>query len=381
MIFYIGNEFSLSGLTQVQPRLFLDEGWSNKGTTWYKGYSTECVLSERIDDIINGYRPSGKWCVIHDETVYYPVLRGFPLYHKNNDQTNLKLEGFEPSIYLLSDYPENNERLSIEEVSVLVGDILVENAQNFYKYNNPENMTVYLSGGLDTLTCWTIQEQVSKDFNLCMHLPVPTDTTIHLYCGTKREYHNDVIEILQTTHWGYYHPSYLKELNWTNSGFYAETYTYRDISALSAFAKYLGKSSITELTNENDYYYHYLKRPFFSELAENFVKDHELKDEDELRRYLWSTVWYDHQMWHLDKNMFFCPFADIRIPEIVLKLSMEDIIRISVHGDIQRHIIQRFKPEALPLLSDYKNEKDVWANFKANFNESMLHPDTRLIYT
>lgn len=380
MIFYVGNNCPATGLTQVQDRLFLDEGWTNNGIAWYKGYSTDCVLSEHIDDILNGYQPDGKWCVIHNETVYHPILRGFPLYVRDDEKTNLKLDGFEVLLYPRTEMPTLEGTLSVEEVSQQIGDILVENTRNFYKYNNPENMTVYLSGGLDTLTSWVIQEQVSMDFNLSIHLPTPQDTTVHLFCGTEREYHTDVMDMLGESYWGYGHPSYYKKTNWTNSGFYAETYTYRDIAALSAFVKYLDKDCVTELTKENDYYYYYLQRPYLIEASKNFRKEMSFTDEATLREYLWSTIWYDHQMWHLDNNLFFCPFADVRIPEIAMKLSIEDMIRICVNGDIQRHIIERFKPGATSLLSDYKNEKKIWANFRANFNEAMVHPDTKLIW-
>lgn len=380
MIFYIGNESPATGLKQVLPRLFLDDGWSNKGNIYFKGYSTECVLADSIDDILSGYQPAGKWCVIHEEKVYHPLLRGFPLFSRNDEQTNLKLAGFETVIYSKIEDPVLGERITIEEASHRIGDILVENTFNFYKYNKPENMTVYLSAGLDTLTCWAIQEQVSHDYDISVHLPTPQDTTLHLFVGTEREYHTDVMDILAESYWGYGHPSYYKKTNWVNSGFYAETYTYRDIVALSAYVKYLGLNCITELTKESDYYHHYLKRPALIEASKIYVDSKEFPDEASLRKYLWDSIWYDHQMWHLDNNMFFCPFADVRIPDIALQLSIEDIIKISVNGDIQRNIVERFKPGALSILSDYKNEGKVWANFRKNFDESMVHPDTRLIY-
>ena len=380
MIFYIGNKFSATGLKQVLPRLFLDDGWSNKGNIYFKGYSTECVLADSVDDILNGYQPAGKWCVIHEEKVYHPLLRGFPLYVRNDEQTNLKLEGFEIAIYPKIEDPLSTELLTVEEVSERIGDILVENTFNFYKYNKPENMTVYLSAGLDTLTNWVIQEQVSKNFDLAIHLPTPQDTTVLEFVGTEREYNTDVMTMLGESYWGYGHPSYFLKKNWTHSGFYAETYTYRDIAALSAFTKYKKLDSVTELTKESDYYYIYLQRPRLIELAKNMVADVELEDEQALRKYLWDSIWYDHQMWHLDNNMFFCPFADIRIPEVAMKLSIDDMVRICVNGDIQRNIVERFKPGALSLLSDYKNEGKIWANFRKNFTESMIHPETNLIW-
>lgn len=380
MIFYIGNESPATGLKQVLPRLFLDDGWSNKGNIYFKGYSTECVLADSIDDILNGYQPAGKWCVIHEEKIYHPLLRGFPLFSRNDEQTNLKLDGFETVIYSKIEDPKLVDRISIEEASQRIGDILVENTLNFYKYNNPEPMTVYLSAGLDTLTCWTIQEQVSNNYDISVHLPTPQDTTFELFVGIEREYHTDVMDILAESYWGYRHPSFYRKTNWTHSGFYAETYTYRDIAALAALTKYSGLNCITELTKESDYYHLYLQRPTVMQAYKKCAENLNITDELSLRKYLWDSIWYDHQIWHLDNNMFFCPFADVRIPDIAMKLSIEDIIKISVNGDIQRNIIKRFKPDALSILSDYKNEGKIWGNFRKNFNQSMVHPDTRLIY-
>lgn len=380
MIFYIGNECPATGLKQVLPRLFLDDGWLNKGTVYFKGYSTDCVLADSLDDILNGYQPAGKWCVIHDEKVYHPVLRGFPIYYRNDEQTSFQLDGFEVLHYNNLEVDLNKETLSVEEVSKRIGDILVENTRNFYKYNNPANMTVVISAGLDTLTCWAIQEQVSTDFNLSIHVPTEKDVTLETYVGIEREYHTDVMDMLAAKYWGYVHPSFYKETNWINSGFYAETYTFRDIAAATAFTKYSGFTSLEQLVTENDYYYPFVRRAELVETYKRISQTIEVSDETSLRKYLWSTIWYDHQMWHLDNNMFFCPFADLRIPELTLQLSVEDLIKIGVNGDIQRHILNQLSPEKLTLLSKYKNSGDIWGNFKANFNESMVHPNTKIIW-
>ena len=117
------------------------------------------------------------------------------------------------------------------------------------------------------------------------------------------------------------------------------------------------------------------------DIVEKYKDSRESYNEETLKEFLWATIWYDHQMWHLDNNMMFCPFADIRIPEIVHRMSIEDITRNSVTGQIQRNIINRFRPDLLTLLSDYKNEKAVWANFRKNFvQDKMIGPNTKIIY-
>lgn len=377
MIFYIGNNCPANSLVEVEPNLFLDQGWRYKGTAWYKGYSTDCVLEDNIDAILDGYQPAGKWCVIQDKKIYHPVLRGFPLYSRNDEQTNLKLEGFDVVIYHNNEPMGYNDHITVEQAAAEIGDILIENTKNFFKYNNVSEMTLVYSAGLDTTTCWAILEQVNPNFNLSIHLPTENDTTTLLFLGTEKEYHTDVMDMLSESYWGYTHQCFYKEPNWSIGGYYAETYTYRDILALKGILNYLNKS-IDDIVKENDYYFHYLKRPHFIEFLSTDPLD--LPDEDSFKRYLWKTIWYDHQMWHYDNNLVFSPFADVRIAEIALKLSVEDIVRMCVNGDLQRLIVNRFKPEILSLLSDYKNELRIWGNFRVNFNESMLHPDTKLIY-
>ena len=365
-------------MKQVEPRLFLDEGWSYLHGVWYKGYSTECVLSDSLVKILEGYQPAGKWCVIHNSKIHHPVLRGFPIYSKDNQYTNMKLEGVDLTPYNELEFPVLQEQLTLEQASDMIGDILVENTKNLYKYNNPCNMTALFSAGLDSLTAWVILDQVTKDYTLSVYLPNKEDTaSLQTFNGTRRDYSSDLIDKASQDYWGYHHACFSEKNNWTVTGYYAEVYTYRDGEAINAIANYHGKR-IDELATEQEYLYWFLKRP---KIVEKY-KDSKLEfaDDISLKRFLWSTIWYDHQMWHLDNNMMFSPFADVRITEIVNRMSVSDIVRNSVTGQIQRNIINKFRPDLLCLLSDYKNAIDIWKNFRANFNESMIHPNTKLIY-
>lgn len=378
MFFYIGDNCPLTALKQVEPRLFLDDGWNHKSGIWYKGYSTECVLEDSVYDIVNGYQPAGKWCVICADEVYHPVLRGFPVYIQDKSRTNIKLDGFDWGEYNCLPPPEKSTPLSLDDAATMIGDVLRENVENFYRYNYPTNMTALVSAGLDTTTVWAIIDSFTKDFEVSLYLPTENDIGVLKYLGTRRDYSSDLMDKVSEDCWGYYHACFYKEPNWNITGYYAEVYTYRDGEAINALANYQGKK-IHELANEEDYLYWFLKRPNIVEKYKD--SQMEFNNEDELRTFLWATIWYDHQMWHLDNNLMFSPFADIRIPEIVHRMSIEDITKNSVTGIIQRKIIERFKPELLSILSDYKNEKDIYKNFITNFDPTtMIDPNTKLIY-
>ena len=383
MFFYIGKESPITSLTQVQENLFLDQGWSESNGIWYKGYSTDCRLSDALVDIVNGYKPDGKWCVIKDGVVYHPSLRGFPIFTNGSDFTNLLgLPNFETVLYPDPfELPIVDTYLSLDEASHQLEEILISNTQNFYKYNDIADEVVIATAGLDSTAVWAITDFVKKDYTVSIHArPVPKvfDANVHLtFVGTTREYHSELIDNV-SSHWAYSFINMYEHVNWTLTGYYAEAFQFRDGIALNALANYKNKK-IDELAAPDNYLYEFLKRP---DIRKNFVDKPMLTftDENDLRKYLWSTLWYDHQMWHIDNNLFFSPFFDIRVPEIVFKMSVDDIYTNAVEGTLQKMIMSRCKPELLTTVSTYKNAGELWENFNENFSADWFSPKTKLIY-
>ena len=384
MFFFIGDEAPLQALHKVHDRLYLDDGWSSTVVSgemvWFKGYSTDCTLSDDIAAVVShGYRPAGKWCAIvsygDDYEIMHPPLRGFPLYERDKfSRTNLKLEAYTPVCY---DGPHINEQpaLTLEQASTIIGDILVENTVNFLKYTKVNEMNVLCSAGLDTMTSWAILDSVTKDYTLHAYVPKQTDRTLHEHLGRIREYESDLLDKISQDYWGYDVMSAFKEPNWYLTGYYAETMQLRSGAVQKAVANYQGKHTL-EILNETDYLYWFIKRPDIAKrhAGERLV----FKDDMELKDYLHGTIFNDYQMWHIDDNMTFSPFADFRITQTSYRMSIADITANCKNGDVQRNIIKRFKPEFLSLVSDYKNSKDTWGNFRQNFKNITLDPQVRV---
>jgi len=329
-------------------------------------------LSEQISNIIKGYQPAGKWCVIHNDKIYHPVLRGFPLYRtEDNSLTNLKFDNSLVVYYDEPIIPAVEENISLDKAAIIIGDILLENTINFYKYNSIEEMNVLYSAGLDTLTSWAVLDSYTKDYTLNIHVPSRNDNTFHKRLGRVREYENDLTQKISSEHWGYDISSFYKKTNWYLTGYYAETIQFRDGEAINALANYQGKR-IYELAREDEYLYWFLKRPNIIEKYKNSRKKY--ADETELKKFLFATIHYDHQMWHIDNNMTFNPFFDYRIANTMVQLSVEDITKNCTTGFIQRKIVERFNPKLLSLLADYKNSKNIWVNFKKNWPNIKLDP-------
>lgn len=378
MFFYLGTNCPIQALTEVQPGIFLDKGWSEKYGIWYKGYSTDCRLEDSLLGIVDGYKPNGKWCAIYQGQIFHPELRGFPVFSAGTDCTNIKLDGFESCTYDHRQTFTIGSQLTLDEASYMIGDILIENTINWCRYNDITNLTFPFSSGLDTMTCWaTLYYMKVPDYKVYVHLPTYEDDTFQKMMGTRREYDSDLIQKTDEDNWGYTHSSWSNDLKWHIGGYYAETFQYRDGEAINALANYQGKH-IDELATEDDYLYWFLKRPSLERYKQSMLK---FDDERHLKQYLFDTIFYDHQMWHLDNNIVFSPFFDIRIPKIMSRLSVEDLTANCVNGVTQRKIIKRFCPELLSVLADYKNEKAVWANFRKNSNSLSPELAGKIIYT
>lgn len=376
MFFYIGNECPIKQLNQVEEGLFLDQGWACKDGIWYKGYSTECKLIDNLNSIILDYKPAGKYCVIKNKKLYFPELRGFPLFEKDGNLTNLELDGYKQISYDIGSAP-NLSTISLDEAAEKIGDLLKNNIVNFLSYNNlGSRLNVLFSGGLDTLTAWAVLDKVYKNYNLNVYLTKPHNRTPEPRAGRVREYNNDLTK-LTDKNWGYAISSVYGKYNWYLTGFYAEVMTFRDIAAIKALANYQQKN-IDEICQTSDYLYYFLKKSLLelhNDKKLNFVSEQDLKS------YLWTTFHNDFQMWHLNNNMTFSPFYNLEIPSIMYRLSVDDITQNAITGIIQKKIIERFNPAFLKLLSQYKKENNIWINFRKYFSTIKLDAGVKVFIT
>jgi hypothetical protein len=367
MFFYIGKNCPIKSVEQKADNIFLDKGW--KQTTiqginyWYKGYSTDCILSENINEIVKGYKPGGKWAVISGTgDIYYPKLRGFPVYTNTElVKTNIPLDNYSNAYYdtFIFDRPES--KISLEEASSEINNILQENIKNFFKYNKIDKLRVLFSAGIDTLSLWAVLDNLEFDYDLYIHLP-----KLNNIFGVKQEYDSDLIDICRKKFWGYKMTSCYSDENYYLTGFYSERLQLREVTQGHTIANYKNKK-LHELPKKTDYLYWFLQRPVTKVNNEpRFTTEKEVID--------WcnKSVFYDHQMWHIDNNYHFSPFYDLRITQVINKLSLEDIVTNAFNATIQKNIIKYNRPDFLSILSDYKNERNIWGNYNKNFHKIVL---------
>ena len=375
MFFYIGQECPIKSLDKVTDNIFLDKGWHcqniNDVNYWYKGYSTDCVLSHYIHEIVDGYNPNGKYAVISERgNIFYPSLRGFPVYTNNEKvKTNIPLPNLINDVYYTKPI-KRMATISIEQASIQINEVLKENVVNFFRYNKIEKLNVLFSAGIDTLTVWSIVDNLGHDYNLHIHTPKPNDVF-----GVKQEYESDLIDLCRNKFWGYKMTSCFIKENWYVTGFYSERVQLREVTQGHTIANFLGKK-LHQIPNCNDYLYYFLQRP-----STKINTEPTFTNEQDVLDYCNQSVYYDHQMWHIDNNYHFSPFNDIRITQIVNQLSLDDIVSNALNATIQKNIIKFNRPDFLCLLSEYKNERNIWANYRKNFDKIVLRDNINKFIT
>lgn len=365
MFFYLGNDCPLESLTQVENSLYLDQGWTNHNGIYYKGYSTDCRLSDFLNEILyEGFAPAGKWCVINGNKIYSPKLRGFPLYELNGALTNINFSG---SRFISQDtsVPEEilESTISLDDAAYSIGNILLENTENFLKYNDLVNLRSLITCGLDSVTSWVVFDQVSLNYSIDFFIVNPNFAQFS-------EYQSDLISTMRKNLWSYNISRYYKQTNWLISGFYSERFQLREATNIDMISSYLNKDTF-EYVKETDYLYWFLKKP-------RRTNHYKINSEKELKNECFKSIYHDYQAWHLDNNFQFSPFFDIRIPKIAYRLSLDDMIINLRNGVIQRKIIERFKPDALAILNDYKNSKNTYQNFRKNWASIKIDPSVKV---
>jgi hypothetical protein len=375
MFFYIGQNCPLVSMEKKTDTIFLDKGWKQTNIDnidyWYKGYSTDCILSETINEIVEGYKPAGKWAAISSMgDIYHPILRGFPVYANADAKTNIPFDNYSDVYYdtFLFDRPET--LITLEEASKEINDILQENIKNFFKYNTFDKLRVLFSGGIDTLSLWSILDNLGYDYDLYIHQPKAKN-----FFGVKQEYESDLIDLCRHKFWGYKMTSCFSDENYYLTGFYSERIQLREVTQGHAIANYKNKT-LHDLPKKTDYLYWFLQRQ-----TNKINNEPKFTTEKEVLDWCNKSVFYDHQMWHIDNNYHFSPFNDLRITQVMNKLSLDDIVTNALDATIQKNIIRYNRSDFLQILSDYKNERDIWSNYRKNFSKINLRSSIKTFIT
>lgn len=398
MFFLLGNTCS-----NLQKRfqftngvnLFLDEGWTHtevkNKSVFYKGYCLDYNIDSDIKSIIEDDNPvEGLFCVImfnHDTdmvTFKYSAMRGFPVNHTDDCITNLPLENSHrlptpirivmdkgvvrrldehtPFVPYVSDKIVDGFITPAVAASI-IGDILYDNVCRFVD-NNPVKLNFSFSGGIDTLTIWSVLSRVTTNYT------VDLDKIVRMGDGRethpfKQEYVTDLHKEIKKHHWGYRQIECSEDAKYFITGFWGDEIMFRNPAHINYLANVTGTTA-EQLAKDNPH--SYMSNYLLKEKNHKIVSKREVYNAEMAKNKVMDEVTNDPQMWHINNNIYFSPFFDFRILEVMWNLSLEDILDQSLNATIQKHIVKSFRTEMLPFLDSFKNDSaSSYVNFRKNY--------------
>jgi hypothetical protein len=348
MFFYLGNDCDL--LTKQRENLFTDLGWKQQNDVYYKGYCLDYNIDNNIDKILNGDRPQGIYAVIQNNSIFYPKVRPFPLYKKDNVLTNLKLNG-------LVEVPVSKYKLprGSKSLDVVVTEIIKVLVDNLSKVE----LNIWCTGGIDSTMLIAIAEYAELPYTI--HIAKPrTFKDIKYYEGSVEEYTSPLIEFCREKYWAY---GFLSNFNnkILTTGFYGDEYFCRTVWQINQLANSIGKE-IVDVVKPTDYIHHHLYR-YKNQLEHLTITN--------AKQSTIESIGNSHA-WHIDNTITFCPLMDKRIVDNVWSLDVDSLLTYAVDATIQKQIISETKHDVLLLTDIYKNAPLGRKNFFENISKVKL---------
>lgn len=355
MFFYIGKNCKY--LSLVANNLYLDRGWKNtthdNKQVWYKGYSTQCTISNSVSDIIDGYQPEGIWCLIYQTStdeykIHHPEVRGFPLSQTTDYVTNL----YDNDVH--TEYGQlNTVTKNLDQVLMDVSEILHENCLNYTEYNEGV-LNILLTGGLDS----TLLVAVCEHYRIPYNILLPTH---------RKSQASGFVEFVRNTHSNYQFIKIFDKPFTLTTGYYGDNFLCRHPTQINLLANSLGFTA-HEMSSADCYMDSYINRKAF-EYLKNTVSD---VTQDQAKYIIYHGLYPNYQVWHIDDTLTFCPYHDMRLASSVLSLEVPEIVKLSLHGTIQKMVIERLTPGLLTCLDSHKNTFSSGSNLKKNLEKVKL---------
>lgn len=335
-----------------------DDGWKKINNCWYKGYNHP---QANHGNFLKLNLVSNNNILLEHDTV-----RGFPLWWDNQTQmlTNLLGTGLEiwnDKIVSIQDHCLRDKNcnsydfLKSNEMSVdctvdLLCNNLVAKAHALKTWETDIPKKIFLTGGMDTTTIYSVLKYVGVDVELVDYEYVKYDCFL-----------NENLANIKKNHWGYNQIHHWDKSTLLITGAFGDEFLMRGPSAISLWAAF-NDINIVELltTNCDNYHYSYfLKDKNVKILSSCWNTKADIKqkyqDTNSLNNQIINQVGNDCQHWHLGNTITWTPFKDIEILKTCLNLNVEDLTDHILDATLNKHIIRKMYPKALSLISRHKN--------------------------
>lgn len=350
-----------------------DLGWEKivfeNVTVFFKGYIlNKDSVKDNLQSIVkdNNHSLDGNFtaivCYNDHVIVTHDINRSYPLWYDQNIITNLK--SCKHSVFankvIKLDYNFNieflkvnlkektYEALSYNNAIKKIYNILTKKFELFLLHNK-RPLKVFLSGGVDTLTLYSFLKKFTDNFEI---VDYEYRKFTKFYKANWHEHIRNFWGYNQMHTWGDSPVSLI-------TGGCGDEYMLRGPRTLYLMAQHYNINMVELLeANKNCYHYKYFCRDYNLKVFNSPVNRlfEKIKSNKNLViNYVLNELQNDHQHWHIDETIFFTPFKDIEIANIILQLDKSDFISQITDAKINKDLICMNDPNDLKLLSTYKN--------------------------
>jgi hypothetical protein len=340
----------------------------------YKGYHTESFSQELLfKNMLKDHTPRYKgsfYMIISNNTqtvVTHNIDRSSPLVLgqdsisnlftvSNDKETNLWADryvtvdkNFNTDQKILSTYGNTFLEYSFDTALKLVDNLICESFENFLTHNT-RPIKVFLSGGIDTLTVYTYLDKFTKNYEI---LDYEYNKFTHFYRNNFQSRLRKFWAYQQIHSWGEV-PTVLM------TGACGDEYFLRGPTTANMMLLHYNIDVLKELEKHPTcYHYDYFKRDknikLFNDQKNNSTLLNQCKNKDTTIKNILNILVNDHQHWHIDETLFFTPFKNLKIAEILLGLPKNDLLQQVLDARFQKELIKNIDSSKITFLSKFKN--------------------------
>jgi len=274
--------------------------------------------------------------------------RSFPLWHDTTSVTNLSpleqpvyadtklLVGSDMSISKerFAPYSKEFDKWDDNRVIDTIDSILLSTFENFLT-NNDKPIRLYITGGIDTITLWAYLDKFTKNYEICDYN----------YVKHTLFYKNNKHALKKF--WAYNQIHLWDEDCVLVTGGNGDENLLRGPYTLALMLKHYGLT-LEDILQPDDYHYLY-------HLKKEIVIEDDCLESTNVKNSILNINVNDHQHWHLDKTLFFTPYKNIKLCEVMLHCSKDLLVLQGRSGFVNRELIARHDSSKLKYITKYKN--------------------------
>lgn len=367
-----------------------DHGWTDMNVDGvrcvYKGYNDTALtdqefLSELVRNPVPKFTGNFLAFLVSGDSIIitHDIYRGTPIKQHRSEFliTNLPYDGladvYADKILQIRDgqvtdvyfnpYQTVNNFQRLDDASVIaeIDDILNHTFETFLT-KNTKPVKIFLSGGVDTLTCFSYLKKFTNNFEI---LAGERFDFTQFYCAKK--------SLIKDKLWGYRQLHHLREECVLVTGGCGDEYFLRSPVTVNMLLAAQGSSVLSELDKWADCYHaHYFlldkHRRVFDQQQTDAKFLELVQDAGATRKQILNMLLHDHQHWHLENTLTFTPLKNLECTNLLLRASPELIVGQIMDSTVNRHLIHNNDPDLLQYLSVQKNvdtQENAWPLYQA----------------